>query len=296
MISIDGRDVLSRQDIHNRYGYAMSALERWWAARETNGHPDPIPTKIGGVMFWDAEEWEGWDRRRLNPEVPANLRSRDDLIREHHVSRAKLASLWADRATNGHPPATRIGRTQYWDAQEWADWYARQQGSARSIRTEVDEEAAAGDPEELIGSSAFARILGHRDHSWVAKAVVAPPPGFPEPADWGDPVARKRPKWRRADAVTYATTRKDITAAQPVRRRRTGSTNSQPYPYHGDPRLALAREVLAQHPDATQTELIERLSRQSDQPTSRSSWRNIILTAREHPTDTDTGAGPDAGE
>ncbi|MET9676372.1 hypothetical protein ABZY68_25255 [Streptomyces sp. NPDC006482] len=288
MITIDGRPVLSRADIHEQYGYATSSLERWWAARETNGHP-PYLQRIGGTMYWDAEEWERWDHERLNPpqqERDPRLRTRDELGQDHSLSRSKLAELWAARETNGHPQPVVLNGVMHWDTEEWGRWYEQHRAtSAYAVRSTVDQDAAAGDPDELIGSAVFGRILGHRDHSWVAKAAVAPPPGFPAPHTWGDPVARKRPKWRRGDAVAYAGAREEIAAAQPVRRRRAGGTNSQPYNYYGDPRLTLARELIGQYPDATQTELIERLHQRSDQPSSVTTWRNILITARDHPED-----------
>ncbi|MFB7031009.1 MULTISPECIES: hypothetical protein [unclassified Streptomyces] len=288
MITIDGRPVLSRADIHDQYGYATSSLERWWAARESNGHP-PVLRRIGGVMYWDAEAWAKWDRDRLNPgpaDKAPGLRTRDELAQDHGLSRSKLAALWADREDNGHPAPVRIGGVMHWDTVEWGRWYAQQRTTtAYPVRSTVDRSAAAGDPEQLIGSAEFGRILGHKDHSWTAKAAAAPPPGFPAPATWGDPVGRKRPKWRRGDAVAYAESREEIAAAQPVRRRRAGSTNSQPYMYYGDPRLTLAREVIAQYPDAPQTELIEHLHQRSGQTSSVSTWRKIIVTARDHPED-----------
>ncbi|MER7952344.1 hypothetical protein ABTY59_33625 [Streptomyces sp. NPDC096079] len=285
MITIDGRPVLSRADIHQQYGYAMSALERWWAARAENGHPDVVD-RIGNTQYWDAEAWTEWDRKRLNPEVDPRLRTRDELGQDHGLSRSKLAALWRDRETNGHPAPVRIGGVMRWDTEEWGRWYEQQRTTrAYPVTSTVDQQAAAGDPDELIGSAEFGRLLGHRDHSWTAKAALAPPPGFPAPHTWGDPVGRKRPKWRRGDAITYTQNRGEIAAAQPVRRRRAGSTNQQPYMYYGDPRLTLAREVIRQHPDASQSELIERLHQRSDQPASRSTWRNIVITAQEHPED-----------
>ncbi|MGW2793609.1 hypothetical protein ACWC9H_27270 [Streptomyces sp. NPDC001251] len=195
MITIDGRDYLTRADIHDQYGYSTTALETWWA----------------------------------------------------------------DRANNDHPPARKVGRFLYWDAREWAEW--------------------DHDRINLVGAVEFARILGHGDHTRITHAAIAPPPGFPAPTRWGDPAARRRPKWSRAAAEEYARTQ----PTEPPRRggRRPGSATGS-HPYAGDPRLALARRLITQHPDARTGELISRLTELSDEPASRSTWIKILKSARTH--------------
>lgn len=276
MITVDGRTLLSRADLHEQYGYATSALERWWAERETNGHPPAH--RHAGALYWDAEEWAAWNRRRTT--APTGWSTRDQLADEHGVSRSTLDRLWKERARNGHPEPTRYGGVMHWDSAAWGRWYAELQRRTAAQAAPLPHSPRGGTPHEEIGPSEFARILTHKDNSWVSKAAITPPPGFPEPDSWGDPEARKRPRWKRHRAEEYARTRH--TAPRP-RGRRAGSTNTQPYPYAGDPRLTLARQVLADHPDERTARLIERLAELSDQPASPSTWTKIITTARRHP-------------
>ncbi|MGW1674582.1 hypothetical protein [Streptomyces sp. NPDC002324] len=215
---------------------------------------------------------------------PAGWVNRRQLVDDHGISRAVLEQLWRDRDANGHPDAVTYGGVMHWNSAEWGRWHAEHR------RTTAEEAARArprrpvpvtGDPDELIGSSEFGRILQHKDHTWVAKAAVAPPRGFPEPDTWGDPVNRKRPKWKRGRAEQYARDRQDHPPVRPGRPK--GSSNGQPHAYAGDPRLALARRILSEHPDATQAEQIVRLQQLSDRASSASTWTKILTTARNHP-------------
>lgn len=148
--------------------------------------------------------------------------SRDELAAAHGYSRTTLERLWADRAANGHPDAHRDGRTLTWDAAEWAAWdHSRQ---------------------DLITGAEFARLLGHRDSSWVSKAATVPPEGFPAPVEWGDPVNRRRPKWRRSDAQHYADNRPSTrpppapaTAPAPAAAPPTPTTPDSPSPARSSP-------------------------------------------------------------
>ncbi|MFF4371507.1 hypothetical protein [Streptomyces sp. NPDC001594] len=51
--------LVSRADLEQRHGLARSTLERLWALREENGHPEPVKT-LDRVMYWDAGQWEAW--------------------------------------------------------------------------------------------------------------------------------------------------------------------------------------------------------------------------------------------
>lgn len=190
------------------------------------------------------------------PADKPTMLTRADISAAYGYSTTTLDRWWADRATNGHPPAHRIGRTLYWDAAEWETWDKERQ--------------------QLVGVSEFARILGHRDHTWVSKAATTPPPGFPPPVLWGDPQARQRPQWNRADAVAFAATPIPPTGAGRPRGARTGTA------YAGDPRLTLALQTLRNHPDDRTTQLIARLDtlRPGSSP---STWTKILQAARQHP-------------
>ncbi|MER7828040.1 hypothetical protein ABTX85_36405 [Streptomyces sp. NPDC096097] len=182
--------------------------------------------------------------------------TRDELAATHGYSRTTLERLWADRATNGHPDAQRDGRTLTWDATEWAEWDRGRQ--------------------DLITGAEFARLLGHKDSSWVSKAANVPPEGFPAPTEWGDPENRRRPKWRRGDAQRYADTR---TSSLPPAGAGNRSGSRRGTSYTDDPRLALARRILAEHPEERPARHIERLH-QLMPGSSASTWTKILQTAR----------------
>ncbi|MFE3557280.1 hypothetical protein ACFXKW_20795 [Streptomyces sp. NPDC059193] len=278
MITVDGRAVLSRADMHQQYGYAMSTLENWWADRAANAHPDVVH-RIGHTLYWDAEEWQAWDRDRQGLEVPEGWLTRDALAAAHRLSRSHLAKLWAERDTNGHPEPVRYGGIMHWDSAAWGTWHQQHQAQAADRRRPEPPAPAHAheDPNELIGPAEFGRLLGQKGGSWVTRAVAAPPAGFPAPDEWGDPETRKRPKWRRGRALKYAHDRTQTAPARPGRPKgaRTGSR-----PYASDTRLSLARQSLTDHPDDTNAQHIERLQQQSAIPASASAWTKILQAAR----------------
>ncbi|GAA0439238.1 hypothetical protein [Streptomyces luteireticuli] len=123
MISINGRAVRSRQDLHTHYGYATSTLERWWTDRDWNGHPNAH--RIGQTLYWDAKEWDRWDQRRRNPKA-AGLADRAQLCAAHGISTSTFDRLWHERETNGHPPVfPHPGPRLYWNAAAYARWIKR---------------------------------------------------------------------------------------------------------------------------------------------------------------------------
>ena len=213
---------------------------------------------------------------------PKDWVNRTQLGADHGVSRSTLDRLWRDRASNHHPNPVRYDGVMHWHSPTWGRWYADHQQHTTAEAQPLPHSAHGGDPNELIGPAEFSRILRHKDNSWVSKAAVAPPTGFPEPDSWGDPVNRRRPKWTRHRAEHYASTRH---TQQRPRGRRTGSRNAPAHPYAGDPRLTLARRILAEHPDERTARHIERLQQLSDTPSSASTWTKILQTARQHPTE-----------
>ncbi|MFG2753917.1 hypothetical protein [Streptomyces xanthophaeus] len=187
--------------------------------------------------------------------------TRADITAAYGYSPTTLARWWADRINNGHPPARKEGRVLTWDAAEWQAWDRSRQ--------------------ETVGPAEFARMLGHADNSWVSKAAAVPPEGFPQPVEWGDPVARRRPKWRREDAQHYADTR---TTTRPPTGAGTRPGSRRPSaPYAGDPRLAVARFILAKYPDERPARHIDRLH-QLMPGSSASTWTKILQAARHQDT------------
>ncbi|WP_246053319.1 helix-turn-helix transcriptional regulator [Actinocorallia herbida] len=53
--------LLSREGLAARHGLSKHALKELWAARETNGHPQPALVK-GKALYWDGDAWAAWYR------------------------------------------------------------------------------------------------------------------------------------------------------------------------------------------------------------------------------------------
>ncbi|MFI6518778.1 hypothetical protein ACIBF1_24705 [Spirillospora sp. NPDC050679] len=195
MTMLDGRRVRTRTDLMAAYGLGRSTLEKWYRERAENGHPEPVGT-VGAQHAWDAEEWDRWyAARRSAPKVPPGVLSREELGARHGLSRHRLKQLWADRAENGHPePAHQSGKALYWDADEWAAWYADL----------ADEAPDEGDPEDLVTLAEAGRMLGLAQTS-VTVYPKRPPAGWPEPAKV-EPLGggRVRRYYKRADILAYA--------------------------------------------------------------------------------------------
>lgn len=208
------------------------------------------------------------------------LRTRAELARKYKVAEQTLSLLWSKRQTNQHPGITEtIDGTDYWDETEWRAWYRDYQRTI-AVQATTNAPKIEGDPDEEVGPAEAARICGFSSTSTISHYLTEPPEGWPEPDSWDDlPSGRRRPKWKRRKLWAYLRTRKPRGHAggRPAGRR------GQSHPYQGDPRLDLARQFLAEHPDATNAELIAKLQQASDQAYSRPTWNLILNTARQHP-------------
>lgn len=80
----DTAHLVSRAGLEDRYGLARSTLERLWALRDDNAHPEPAKT-VDRVMYWDPDAWDTWytdykkrtQRRVIHPDRTG---SPDDLL------------------------------------------------------------------------------------------------------------------------------------------------------------------------------------------------------------------------
>ncbi|WP_327687159.1 hypothetical protein [Streptomyces sp. NBC_00467] len=127
--------LVSRADLENRTGLARSTLDRMWALREDNGHPEPVKT-LDRVMYWDPDQWDTWyadykkrtQRRELHPDRTGNP---DDLLTLAQAARllgVKPASIahyptrmprgWPQPAEEDELPRGRI-RRRYRRADIW---------------------------------------------------------------------------------------------------------------------------------------------------------------------------------
>jgi hypothetical protein len=150
---------------------------------------------------------------------------------EMGVPRSTIDAWYRDRATTGHPEkAGRIGRTDYWYADEWTAWHeAYLRGKAESL-TRADR---GGDPEDLVDAAGAARVLGYANGDVIhANRRLG---RFPEPDAYE--VARngrRSPRWRRSTVWAVADDRRGRGGGH---KPGTPGAPAKPHPYAGDERL-----------------------------------------------------------
>lgn len=194
------------------------------------------------------------------------------------ISRADMPALgvalttadgwYRNRARNGYPEkAGRIGRTDYWYEDEWAAWVSRRERSRTDTLTRVDR---GGDPDELVGASEAARMLGYsgRDVIHANRRLGY----FPRPDSYGPARnGRPAPLWKRSTVWSAADGRVGIGGSREPRARRPVL---KPHPYAGDQRLedVLSQLRAGRRPRAADLAAAWR--------TSRSTAERILRTAR----------------
>ncbi|MEU3084100.1 hypothetical protein ABZ697_27775 [Streptomyces albidoflavus] len=219
------------------------------------------------------------DRPTMTSERRPRLSTRAELAAYHGISSSTMDRLWAARDTNGQPAPVET-RPMRWRTAEWDRWYTNLPAgtgtASTTTRTTTPPPPPPGDPQDLIGPSEFARILGVDSHAQISRAAKARPEDrpehFPAPDDWGDPVARTRPKWRRHRAEEYARLRPALPVARPGRPKGTAKPGG---PYAGDPRRALVDQALADHPDLSARALARQLAARHPDTADRT-WERII--------------------
>ncbi|MGF3141026.1 hypothetical protein [Streptomyces diastaticus] len=220
------------------------------------------------------------DRRTMTPNPRPRLSTRAELAAHHGISSSTMDRLWADRDTNGHPPPAET-RPMRWRTAEWDRWYTQRPAggtgtASTTTRTTTPPTPPPGDPQDLIGPSDFARVLGVDSHAQISRAAKANPAdrpeGFPEPDEWADPAARTRPKWRRHRVEEYAQLRPALPVARPGRPKGPVKPGG---PYADDPRRALAEEALLEHPNLSGRALARQLTARHPDTAERT-WERII--------------------
>lgn len=207
------------------------------------------------------------------------LYSRADLQKEHGLSESTLQNLWTKRQENGHPDAEAINGVMHWDGAVWTPWYHEHQREC-AARATKNLPVLTGDPEDEVGPAEAARICGYADTTTISHNVKQPPENWPAPVSFDLlPSGRQRPKWKRWELWKYVAERKGRGHAGGRPKGRRGLA----YPYQGDARLTLARQVLKENPGAANTELIPLLEKRAEKPSSRPTWIRILSSAREHP-------------
>ncbi|MEU2098683.1 hypothetical protein ABZ741_21360 [Streptomyces globisporus] len=179
--------------------------------------------------------------------------------RAGYKGEATLRALWAERESNGHPPARRIDRALYWDLEVWERWHAeyRRQGNGVDYSGSPDEELPPADQARVLGIGVSA-ISHYRDN---------PPPGWPAPVREEElESGRKREYRTRRQLWAYAD-------AGP----RAGVAGRTPAE-GPDPRVALAVEALAAVPGRKAGEVAAALAEQHGG--GLSTWKRAVTKAR----------------
>jgi hypothetical protein len=102
------------------------------------------------------------------------------------IGRSTLEGWYRSRAVTGHPEkAGRIGRADYWYADEWLKWRDAYIRAKISALTECDKSGAEGD---LVTAAEAARIMGYRSRNVIHSNRRLG--YFPEPDEYGPPAHR----------------------------------------------------------------------------------------------------------
>ncbi|MFE0453103.1 hypothetical protein ACFW2D_17820 [Streptomyces sp. NPDC058914] len=193
--------------------------------------------------------------------------SRADLIQRSGYSEATLRNLWAERESNGHPPALRDGRSLLWDLETWEAWFAEHQQQRRDQARSVDR---SGDPDEELPPAGQAKVLGI-DISAITHYRESPPPGWPQPVrveelDSGRvrEFRTRRQLWAYHDTYAASASRVGVAGRKPAK--------------GPDPRIAIAVEVLAAEPGRKAGEVAAALAERHGG--GLSTWKRIVTEAR----------------
>jgi hypothetical protein len=170
-----------------------------------------------------------------------------------------LRNLWADRESNGHPPARRIDRFLYWDLEQWERWFA----AYRRQRNGVDY---SGNADEELPPAGQAKVLGI-DTSAISHYRDSPPPGWPAPVREEELEGGRTREYRtRRQLWEYADSNPRAGVA--------GRTPAK----GADPRVALAVEALAAAPGRKAGEVAAALAAQHGG--GLSTWKSAVTKAR----------------
>ncbi|MDN5751277.1 MAG: hypothetical protein L0I24_11175 [Pseudonocardia sp.] len=198
---LNGRVLVTRNELARISGEREHTLYKWWAARARNGHPDGIT--LDGRLYVDEQQWLEWRaghsayRRVLDGRVVV---SRTELARVTGQPISTLAQWYGERAHNGHPEGIKLGRQLYVDEQQWHAWHREHTAALKAGLSEIDR---GGDPDELLTISQAARLLGYADTSTLTSYRGRGQ--FVEPDHTEElPSARPRRYWKRRTLWAFA--------------------------------------------------------------------------------------------
>ena len=193
--------------------------------------------------------------------------SRADMI-ARGIGRSTLEGWYRNRAVTGHPDkAGRIGRADYWYADEWLAWREAYARAKISALTECDKSGTGGD---LVTAAEAARIMGYRGRNVIHSNRRLG--YFPEPDQYGPPVnGRPVPLWRRSTVWAVADGR---TGKAGGHKMGTPGAPAKSHPYAGDQRLHDVQALLRDGHEPAAAELAARWN------VTRRTAERIIRAAR----------------
>ena len=184
------------------------------------------------------------------------------------IGRSTLEGWYRKRAVTGHPEkAGRIGRADYWYADEWLAWREAYARAKISALTECDKSGTGGD---LVTAAEAARIMGYRGRNVIHSNRRLG--YFPEPDQYGPPVnGRPVPLWRRSTVWAVADGR---TGKAGGHKMGTPGAPAKSHPYAGDQRLHDVQALLRDGHEPAAAELAARWN------VTRRTAERIIRAAR----------------
>jgi hypothetical protein len=159
-------------------------------------------------------------------------------VRAYTGAGASTINLWRrQRPTSRFPEVagTDADGREWWWRDDIKTFWAAHLAARAALFTRADHR---GDPDELLTAPQAAKVLGYKDHRSLPDALIDNPDHVEEL-----PSGRLRRSWYRRAVWAYADGR-------PLRHstgRPVGATSGprKPHPYADDPRLDLARQLLA---------------------------------------------------
>lgn len=208
--SIGGRTALDRAGIIAHTGAAVPTVANWLAHRADNGFPDPVHDR-----WYYQDEVDAWlaDRAKASRAQLTEVdRSGDpdDLVTKtqaakilgyQDVSHLNNSTVWSNLQQLHDPADDQLlpagGTRQFFRRR--AVWQAADMRPARRGRRKDAEPRTVdrtGDPDDLVGATEAARVLGYRHPSGLTPAIL-------ERADVPLTASTTR-KWKRRTLWTIA--------------------------------------------------------------------------------------------
>ncbi|GAA4554743.1 hypothetical protein GCM10023175_53350 [Pseudonocardia xishanensis] len=128
--------------------------------------------------------------------------NRAEVRRLTGMSEQAQANLYAQRASNGHPEGTRVGRSLLFREYAVIEWHEQWAARKQLGLSTVDR---SGDPDELLDIPAATKLLGYANDSTIRGYLARNDGYFPAADDTESlPSGRLRRRWRRSTLWEFA--------------------------------------------------------------------------------------------